>query len=180
MASYMSGSDSDSYGYGFTQSDEEDLVALIDNISAATPQPQPTRFQAARPIPQRHSNSPAPGNYRSTKRRAPSTDSLDSGIRHAIAVHEAVETNSDGDLDSTFSFDNASVSKSHIGRSPFRAPTKGRTSSYSHSSFSINSVSIQPDKVQPRPIVPKVPAGSIISYPDRKLQAPFTPSLVCL
>lgn len=183
MASYTSGSDSDTYGYDLTHSDEEDLAALIDNLAAATPRPAPT--PAPRTTLVAHARSapsilPAPS--RPSKRRAPSIQSLDSELKHANAVHEAIEDLSDGDLDfdeaelhSTFSF------RGPVGRPTFPPPAGGRdfnngqATSYAHST---PRQSLPPLQNQQRPIVPNIPAGSAISYPDRKFFPPSLPFLL--
>ena len=167
MASYASGSDSDSYGYDLTHSDEEDLAELIDNLAAATP---PNPITQAPPAP---SIPPAPS--RPSKRRAPSIQSLESEIKHAIAVHEAIEDLSDGDLDfddaelhSTFSFSHASVPGS---RPSFPPPAGGRGFSIRQATSSVHSTprqSLQSLQNQQGPIVHRTPADSVICYPDRK------------
>jgi hypothetical protein len=176
MASYTSGSDSDSYGYDLTLSDEEDLAALIDNLA-----PNPIAHAHAAPAP---SIPPAPS--RPSKRRAPSIQSLDSEIKYAIAVHEAIEDLSDADLDfdeaelySTFSFSHASISGSPVCRPACPPPAGGRSFNNRQATSSAQSTSrqsLQSLQNQQRPIGHKTPAGSVISYPDRKffpLSPPF-------
>ncbi|KAK5654505.1 hypothetical protein OQA88_7134 [Cercophora sp. LCS_1] len=102
MASFVSGSDSDSdYGYDLTLEEEQELIALIDRISPPTLAPSSTPALAPAP-------TPAPAPVPVTRRRAPSSvsaissrsavSSLDSYLKEAVAVHEVVENIDENDL----------------------------------------------------------------------------------
>lgn len=187
MASYTSGSDSDSFGYDLTHSDEEDLAALIDNLAATTPHPASTPAPRTILTPHAPSVPSVPlALSRPSKRRAPSIQSLDSELKHAIAVHEAIEDLSDGDLDfdeaelnSTFSFSHASVSEGPVGRPTFPPPAGGLGFSKRHTASSVHSTARQSLQNQSRPIVQKTPANSVISYPDCKFFPPSSSFLLC-
>ncbi|KAK1836874.1 exonuclease V [Podospora conica] len=189
MASYNSDSDSDSYGYDLTLSDEEDLAALIDSVSATPQTATPQRAPLPPPIAVRTPRFPPPV-VRPSKRRAPSVQSLDSDVKHAIAVHEAIDGISVGDLDfndadleSTVSFNHAPAVESPVERPSFPPPVGARRSNSSNATASVHSSSLKSLQTQRKPAVPRVPPSSIISYPDlsralEEAQKPDTSSSV--
>ncbi|KAK0715280.1 exonuclease V [Lasiosphaeris hirsuta] len=127
MASFVSDSDSDSYGYDLTASDEEHLFTLIDSISspdARTPAPTlaPTHAPTSGSAPTRalaptHSPHAANGTER--------TASLDSYLNAVIAVNETLESITEDDL----SFDLSEIE-------PEATETTETTGSHSHGSGS--------------------------------------------
>ncbi|KAK3352610.1 exonuclease V [Lasiosphaeria hispida] len=170
MASFVSDSDSDSYGYNLTASDEENLFALIDSISS----PAPTPASAPTPAPTSASTSiraQAPTASPYAANGAGSATSLDSYLNAAIAVNEALENITEDDLsfdlseiepETTFSHGSGSETGVAIARD-YAPPTKRR---YSPSVPSDNaSVASFISQTKSRS-APRLLASQDIRYPD--------------
>jgi len=205
MAGYISDSGSDPYGYDLTLSDEERLITLVDRLSTPARAPAPSSAPATRasaPTPTRAPGpAPVPSRARPAARSPPSTlpadrprpgrttsfgsdsSSLDSEIKAAITVHEALDGIDENDLDFDITELGSGPEYSHgsaspIGISPPRAspprpqpPAIQRWLAPSVSSENRSLASFV-HKTKPRS-APSMLSDADVRYPDREFASPF-------